>query len=159
MLARRLVEKGVRFVEVELNGFDWHNDAFGNADEQLPMLDQAFAALIEDLNVKGLLDSTLIVLATEFGRTPKINPASGRDHYPKAFSCIMAGGGTKGGYVHGETDATGSTVVKDKVSAPDFNASIGHALGLPYDKVIHSASKRPFSMANRGGKPILDLFG
>lgn len=159
MLARRLVEKGVRFVEVELSGFDWHNDVFGNADEQLPMLDQAFAALIEDLKVKGLLDSTLIVLATEFGRTPKLTSDAGRNHFPKAFSCIMAGGGTKGGYVHGETDATGSSVIKDKVSAPDFNASIGHAMGLPYDQVIHSASKRPFKMASREGRPILDLFG
>jgi uncharacterized protein (DUF1501 family) len=159
LLARRLVEKGVRFIEVEFGGFDWHDDAFSNADEKLPILDQAFAALIEDLTVKGLLDSTLIVLATEFGRSPKINPDAGRNHYPKAFSCIMAGGGTKGGYVHGETDATGSSVVKGKVSAPDFNASIGHALGLPYDQVIHSASKRPFKMASREGKPILELFG
>ena len=159
LLARRLVEKGVRFVEVELGGFDWHTDNFGQADEKLPMLDQAFAALIEDLKVKGLLDSTLIVLATEFGRTPKVTPDGGRNHFPKAFSCIMAGGGVKGGYVHGETDATGSTVIKDKVSAPDFNASIGHALGLPYDQIIYSASKRPFKMASREGKPILELFG
>ncbi len=158
LLARRLVEKGVRFVEVELGGFDWHNDNFGQAAEKLPIVDQAFAALIEDLKVKGLLESTLIVLATEFGRSPKITSDGGRNHFPKAFSCIMAGGGTKGGYVHGETDVTGSSVIKDKVSAPDFNASIGHALGLPYDKIIHSASKRPFSMASREGKPILELF-
>lgn len=159
LLARRLVEKGVRFVEVGLGGFDWHNDNLGQAAEKLPAVDQAFAALIEDLKVKGLLDSTLIVLATEFGRTPKINSNSGRDHFPKAFSCVMAGGGTKGGYVHGETDAIGSTVTKNKVSAPDFNASIGHALGIQYDKVIHSPSKRPFKMASRDGKPILELFG
>lgn len=158
LLARRLVEKGVRFVEVEFGGFDWHDDVFGNADEMLPILDQAFAALIEDLKVKGLLDSTLIVLATEFGRTPKLTSNGGRNHFPKAFSCIMAGGGTKGGYVYGETDATGSTVTKNQVSAPDFNASIGHALGLPYDQVIYSPSKRPFSMASREGKPILDIF-
>ncbi|MGJ8657800.1 MAG: DUF1501 domain-containing protein [Akkermansiaceae bacterium] len=159
LLARRLVEKGVRFVEVELGGFDWHNDNFGQADEKLPIVDQAFAALLEDLQVKGLLDSTLIVLATEFGRSPKLTGEGGRNHFPKAFSCIMAGGGTKGGYVHGETDATGSTVTKGKVSAPDFNASIGHALGIPYDQIIYSASKRPFKMASREGKPILDLFG
>ena len=71
----------------------------------------------------------------------------------------MAGGGTKGGYIHGETDATGSNVITGKVSAPDFNASIGHALGIPYDQVIHSASKRPFKMASGEGKPILELFG
>ena len=158
LLARRLVEKGVRFVEVELGGFDWHDDNMGQATEKLPILDQAFSALIEDLSVKGLLDSTLIVLATEFGRTPKLTPQGGRNHFPKAFSCVMAGGGVKGGYVHGETDATGSNVVKDKVSAPDFNASIGHALGIPYDEIVYSASKRPFKMATREGKPITELF-
>lgn len=158
LLARRLVEKGVRFVEVELGGFDWHDDNFGQANAKLPILDQAFAALIEDLSVKGLLDSTLIVLATEFGRTPMITKQGGRNHFPKAFSCVMAGGGVKGGYVHGETDETGSNVVNGKVSAPDFNASIGHALGISYDQVIHSASKRPFNMATRDGKPILELF-
>ena len=158
LLARRLVEKGVRFIEVELGGFDWHDDNMGQATEKLPILDQAFSALIEDLSVKGLLDSTLIVLATEFGRTPKLTPQGGRNHFPKAFSCVMAGGGVKGGYVHGETDATGSNVVKDKVSAPDFNASIGHALGIPYDEIVYSASKRPFKMATREGKPITELF-
>jgi len=158
LLARRLVEHGVRFIEVEFGGFDWHNDIFGEADAKLPVLDQAFAALIEDLSLKGLLDSTLIVLATEFGRTPKISPNGGRNHFPKAFSCVMAGGGTKGGYIHGETDATGAQVTKNKVTAPDFNASIGHALGIPYDKVIYSPSKRPFKMASRESKPVLDLF-
>ncbi len=158
LLARRLVERGVRFVEVELGGFDWHDDVFGNAADKLPMLDQGFSALLEDLKVKGLLDSTLVVLATEFGRSPKLTANAGRNHFPKAFSCIMAGGGVKGGYVHGETDATGTSVVKDKVTATDFNATIGHALGIEYDKTLYSASKRPFKMQARDGKPILDLF-
>ncbi len=158
LLARRLVERGVRFVEVELGGFDWHNDVFGSAAQQLPALDQGFSALLEDLKVKGLLDSTLIVLATEFGRSPKLTREGGRNHFPKAFSCIMAGGGVKGGYIHGKTDATGTNVVEGKVDAKDFNASIGYALGLEYDKTIHSASKRPFKMATKDGKPILDLF-
>lgn len=158
LLARRLVERGVRFVEVELGGFDWHNDVFGQAAEQLPMLDQGFSALLEDLKVKGLLDSTLVVLATEFGRTPKITQNAGRNHYPKVFSCVMAGGGVKGGYVHGNTDETGSNIVEGKVDAKDFNASIGYALGIDYDKTIHSASKRPFKMSTKDGSPILDLF-
>ena len=158
LLARRLVERGVRFVEVELGGFDWHNDVFGQADEKLPMLDQGFSALLEDLKVKGLLDSTLVVLATEFGRTPKLTPDGGRNHFPKAFSCIMAGGGVKGGYVHGKTDESGANVIENKVDAKDFNASIGYALGLDYDKTIHSPSKRPFKMATKDGSPILDLF-
>ena len=158
LLARRLVERGVRFIEVELSGFDWHDDVFGNADEKLPMLDQGFSALLEDLKVKGLLDSTLVVLATEFGRSPRITSGAGRNHFPKAFSCVMAGGGVKGGYIHGETDATGSTVTKNKTNAKDFNATIGHALGLDYNKTIHSASKRPFKMATKEGAPILDIF-
>lgn len=158
MLARRLVERGVRCVDVELGGFDWHSDLAGNVDEKLPIIDQALSALLEDLKVKGLLDSTLVVLATEFGRTPKINPNAGRDHFPKAFSCVMAGGGIKGGHVYGKTDATGATVIKDKVDAADFNASIGFALGLPFDKTVYSPSKRPFKMASREGQPIKSLF-
>jgi len=158
LLARRLIERGVRFVEVELGGFDWHDDIFTNSEALLPQLDQGFAALLEDLHVKGLLDSTLIVLATEFGRSPEINSNSGRNHFPKAFSCIMAGGGVKGGYVHGETDAKGASVLSGKTSSPDLNASIGFALGIPYDKTIYSPSKRPFKMSSRKGKPIKEIF-
>lgn len=114
--------------------------------------------LLKDLEVKGLLDSTLVVLGTEFGRSPKINSNAGRNRYPKAFSTLMAGGGIKGGQVYGSTDKTASTVIKDKVSAPDFNATIGHALGIEHDKVIYSPSKRPFRMGAREGKPITKLF-
>ncbi|PQJ27142.1 DUF1501 domain-containing protein [Rubritalea profundi] len=158
MLARRLVEKGVRSVEVELGGFDWHNDNFQQAADKLPILDQAVSALLMDLKAKGLLDSTLVVLATEFGRTPKVTDDGGRNHFPKAFSTILAGGGIKGGMVYGETDATGSNVVKDAVSASDFNATIGHAMGLKYDETIYSASKRPFKMAGRKGSAITKIF-
>lgn len=158
LLARRLVERGVRFVEVEYGGFDWHADNFGLMEEKIPVLDQALAALLHDLKLRGLLDSTLIVLGTEFGRSPKINENAGRNHYPKAFSCMMAGGGIKGGQVYGATDATGSTVTTTKTNAQHFNATIAHALGLPYDKIIHSPSKRPFRMGGREGKPITELF-
>ncbi|MFK7910545.1 MAG: DUF1501 domain-containing protein [Akkermansiaceae bacterium] len=158
LLARRLVERGVRFVEVEYGGFDWHNDFAGEMENKMPALDQALAALLKDLEVKGLLDTTLVVLGTEFGRSPKINSNAGRNHYPKAFSTLMAGGGIKGGQVYGATDKSGSTVTENKVSAPDFNATIGHALGIEHKKVIYSASKRPFRMSGREGKPITKLF-
>ncbi len=158
LLARRLVERNVRFIEVELGGLDWHDDNFTKADATLPILDQAFSALLEDLQVKGLLNETLVVLATEFGRTPLLQAAGGRDHYPKAFSCVMAGGGVKGGYIHGQTDQTGANITEGKVNAADFNASIGHALGLDHQKTIFSPHKRPFKMASREGSPILDIF-
>jgi len=159
LLARRLVEHGVRFIEVELGGFDWHDDNFGKMENQLPILDQALSALLHDLKIKGLLDSTLIVLGTEFGRSPKINENAGRNHYPKAFSCLMAGGGIRGGQAYGATDATASAVTTEKTNAQHFNATIAHALGLPSDKIIYSPSKRPFRMGGREGKPITALFG
>ncbi len=159
LLARRLVERGVRFIEVEYGGFDWHNDNFGQMEEKLPVLDQALAALMEDLTSKGLLDSTLIVVATEFGRSPKIVENNlGRDHFPKAFSCLMAGGGIRGGQAYGKTDETASNVIEDKVGAADFNASIAFALGIPYDLTLMSASKRPFKMGGKEGQPITSLF-
>ena len=101
LLARRLVERGVRFVDVEFGGFDWHNDNFDQCEQKLPVLDQALSALLKDLEGKGLLESTLVVVATEFGRTPKIVQArSGRNHFPKAFSYLLAGGGIKLSLIH-----------------------------------------------------------
>jgi len=159
LLARRLVEHGVRFIEVEFGGFDWHVNNFGLMEEKIPILDQALAALLQDLEIKGLLDSTLVVLGTEFGRSPEVNENAGRNHYPKAFSTLMAGGGIKGGQAYGSTDATGSSIISgNKILAPDFNATIAHALGLPYDKIIESPSKRPFRMGGRKGKPVTQLF-
>lgn len=157
LLARRLIENDVRAVEVVMGGWDTHTNNFTAMDNQLPTLDQALGALLEDLRSKGLLDNTLVVLATEFGRTPRINPNNGRDHYPAAFSCMVAGGGIKGGQVYGKTNAEGTQPIEDKVSVPDFNATIGHALGLDLDKVVHSRSGRPFTFANKG-KPIAALF-
>jgi len=159
LLARRLVERGVRFVEVEYGGFDWHADNFNQMEEKIPVLDQALAALLSDLAAKGLLESTLVVVATEFGRSPRISSDAGRNHYPKAFSCLFAGGGMKGGHVHGKTDETGSNVVEGKVGADDFNATIAFALGIPHDKVVMSPTKRPFKMGGKEGKPITSLFG
>ena len=158
LLARRLVEHGIRFVEVSLGGWDTHNDNFVRVPEQCATLDKALAALLGDLSSRGMLDDTLVVLTTEFGRTPKINQNEGRDHYPKAFSSILAGGGIRGGQIYGKTDKGGHEVVENKVSIPDFNATIAYALGLPLDQVIFSPSKRPFTVADKG-QPITQLFG
>jgi hypothetical protein len=150
LLARRLVEQNVRFVEVHLGGWDTHTDNFTSLQGHVPMLDQALAALLDDLKSKGLLDSTLVVLATEFGRTPQINANRGRDHHPRAFSCLLAGAGINGGQVYGKSDASGEAVASDGVSIPDFNATIGKALGLDIDQVVKSRSGRPFTVADKG---------
>lgn len=157
LLARRLVEHGVRFVEVTLGGWDTHNDNFVRVPENCAKLDTALAALLEDLERRGLLRETLVVLTTEFGRTPRINQNEGRDHYPKAFSSLLAGGGIKGGMIYGKTDKGGHEVVENKITVPDLNATIAYALGLPLDAVLFSPSKRPFTIADKG-QPLTGLF-
>jgi hypothetical protein len=122
--------------------------------------DQAYAALITDLAKSGKLKDTLVVVATEFGRSPEIKAEhkDGRDHHPQAFSCLLAGGGIKGGVKHGLTDASGGKVKEDLVSVQDFNATIAHALALPYDTIVMSPTKRPFKIADKG-VPVAALFG
>jgi hypothetical protein len=158
LLARRLIENDVRFVEVTYGSWDTHNSNFVTLPEKAEILDQALSALLSDLKERGLLDDTLVVLATEFGRTPEINTNEGRDHHPQAFSCLFAGGGIKGGQVYGKTNEDGSKVLENHVKVPDFNATIGYALGLPLDQVLYSPSQRPFTLASKG-KPIVSLFG
>ena len=160
LLARRLVENGVRFIEVQLGGWDTHYDNFAGVAGRCLEFDQAYAALITDLEKAGKLQDTLVVVATEFGRTPELNVdhKNGRDHHPAAFSCVLAGGGIKGGVKHGLTDASGDKVKEGMVSVQDFNATIAHALGLPYDTVLMSPTKRPFKIADKGA-PITALFG
>lgn len=158
LLARRLVEHGVRYVEVNYGGWDTHNQNFEAMEEKCPVLDSGLGTLLEDLQSRGLLKETLVVLATEFGRTPKIREERmGRDHYPKAFSCLLAGGGIKGGRTYGATDPTGQEVVSDMVKIPELNATIAHALGLPLDHVVTAPSGRPFKVADKG-TPIKALF-
>jgi Protein of unknown function (DUF1501) len=157
LLARRLVEHGVRFVEVSLGGWDTHNENFVRVPEKCAVLDQALAALLGDLDRRGMLNETMVVIASEFGRTPKINQNNGRDHYPKAFSTVFWGGGVAGGQTYGRTDK-GIEVTENKVSPSDINATIGYALGLPLDTVIYSPSKRPFTVADHG-QPITSIFG
>ncbi len=156
LLARRLIENDVRFVEVTLGGWDTHSNNFDSVPQRAATLDQGLAALLTDLDRRGLLDETLVVLATEFGRTPTINSNDGRDHFPKAFSGLLAGGGIRGGQAYGVTDDSSSNVMENRVSVPDFNATIGYALGLPLDEVVYSPSKRPFTLAHKG-RPVMDL--
>ncbi|MCA8950352.1 MAG: DUF1501 domain-containing protein [Planctomycetes bacterium] len=158
LLARRLVEHGVRFVEVMSGGWDTHSDNFDRLGDLCPPVDQAVAALLADLDARGLLQQTLVVLATEFGRSPDIDEDQGRNHYPKAFSAMMAGGGVRGGQRYGKTDGEGREVVEDALTIQDFNATIAHAVGIPLDHVVMSASGRPFKVADRG-QPATAIFG
>jgi len=157
LLARRLVEHDVRFVEVASGGWDTHNDNFTQVADRASDLDQGVSALLRDLRRRGLLEETLVVIATEFGRTPRITDSDGRDHHPKAFTCVLSGGGIQGGRVHGVTDERGDTVLEDRVLVPDFNATIAYALGVDLDEVIHSPSGRPFTVADKG-RPVTALF-
>jgi uncharacterized protein (DUF1501 family) len=120
-------------------------------------MDSVFATLIQDLAANGLLESTLVVMGSEFGRTPDINQNSGRDHYPLAYSTVFAGGGVKGGFVYGATDKDGRRVTDKQASPLDFQATIGHAMGLPVDEVVMSPSNRPFTVGDKG-TPVLDIF-
>jgi len=153
LLARRLVEGGVRCVEVEMNGWDMHRDLWDELPQKAGELDAALAALVEDLEARGLLASTLVVLATEFGRTPKINENAGRDHHPGVFSCVLAGAGVKRGVVHGASDAGGRSPDRDAVSVGDFNATVAAACGLPWDREFVAPNGRPFKIGNEG-RPI-----
>lgn len=156
LLARRLVEHGVRFIEVSLGSWDTHTANFINTPRLCDTLDMALATLVTDLQSRGLLESTMIVVSSEFGRTPKINQNQGRDHYP-IFSAVIVGGGIKGGIKYGATDHAGAAVAADKVGPPDLNATIGYALGLPLDQVIYSPTRRPFTVADKG-QPLTHLF-
>lgn len=150
LLARRLVEKGVRFVEVEYGNWDHHNDLCNRAPDMLRTLDQALSALLLDLRDKGLISQTLVVLTTEFGRTPILNENAGRDHHPGAFSALLCGAGIKGGLVYGATDTLGQKVDSDPVYPEDLNATIATTLGLPLEKEFIAPNGRPFRIADRG---------
>jgi uncharacterized protein (DUF1501 family) len=149
LLARRLVEAGVRFVSLTYGSWDHHDNIRNGVGNQMPALDQAFAALIRDLDQRGMLASTLVLLTTEFGRTPKVNKTAGRDHYPKVFSIVMAGGGIKQGLIHGATDPTGSEVDSDPLQVPDYAATVYQQLGIDYEKTL-MAGTRPVKIIKDG---------
>jgi hypothetical protein len=160
LLARRLVEHGVRYIEVdEGQNWDTHNDHQVQMEKMVPSADQTLAALLADLDERGLLESTLVVFATEFGRSPKLSEVTaGRGHHPSAFTWWLAGAGIRGGYVYGKTDAAGERVAERPVNMQDFNATVAQAMGIDLKKTEISPSGRPFTVAN-DGKPIGELFG
>jgi hypothetical protein len=158
LLARRLVEAGVTFVEVRINGWDTHQDVFDGVKGLAAKCDPAIAALISDLKERGLLDSTLIAWMGEFGRTPRINPRTGRDHWPRNFNVFLAGGGIKGGQVHGETARDGMGVTKDPVTVPDLFCTICKTIDVNATKENMSPIGRPLKIVD-GGKPVDALIG
>jgi len=157
LLARRLVERGVPFVEVTLDGWDTHDNNFNQVKSLCGTLDPAWATLVEDLKSRGLLDSTLIVWMGEFGRTPGINPRNGRDHYPNAWSVVLGGGGIQGGTVVGKTSADGLRVEDRPVSVPDLLSTVCHALGLDPAKQNMSNVGRPIRLVEPGAKPLKEI--
>src|SRR5262245_39644252 len=160
LLARRLVEAGVAFVEVYLPGWDTHDKrAADNALKLMTQVDDGMSALVGDLKERGLLDDTLVIWMGEFGRTPRINRNSGRDHWAKAWSTVLAGGGIKGGQVIGKTDRTGSTVTERPIGVKDFMASVCEILGIDYTKKINTSDGRPIRIVEVGEKPIKELIG
>jgi uncharacterized protein (DUF1501 family) len=159
LLARRLVEVGVPFVEVYLPDFDTHFKArFDRYKKQsLPQLDTGLSALLNDLKERGRLDDTLVIWMGEFGRTPKINDKGGRDHFARAWTTVLFGGGIKAGQVIGRTDKTGGTVEDGKVGVADFMATICEILGIDYTKEV-TVRDRPLYLVEKGGRPVADLF-
>ncbi len=156
LLARRLVEGGVRFVTTTYGGWDMHNNIETGIKKQVPPLDQAYATLIRDLDRRGMLDSTLVCIASEFGRTPKINKNAGRDHWPKVFSVVMAGGGIKPGIVYGSSNATGSEPEESPLTVVDWATTIYQCLGITADKELMAPGDRPIEIVN-GGRVRKDL--
>lgn len=164
LLARRLVEAGVRFVTVydhEVNGqlanWDAHADVFPRLkDDLIPPADRAFAALIEDLADRGLLESTLVIALGEFGRTPKVNAAAGRDHWPFCYSAVLAGGGVRGGAVYGASDKIGAYPDRDGVTPADLAATLFWRFGLDPEAEITDLAERPYRLAE--GTPLRSLF-
>ncbi len=157
LMARRLVEVGVPFVEVVLNNWDTHVNNFSETKVLSAGLDPAWSALIEDLKERGLLDSTLVIWMGEFGRTPKINPRGGRDHYGRAWSTVLMGGGIKGGQVIGRTDKDGATVEDRPVTAADFMATVCEILGINSRKNNTGPGGRTLRLADKSAKPIQEL--
>lgn len=157
LLARRLVEVGVTFIEVTLGGWDTHQSNFERVQTLSRDVDAGMSQLIKDLRDRGLLDSTLVIWMGEFGRTPRINTrgtSPGRDHYPRAWSSVLVGGGIRGGQVIGRTDAEAAAVVERPVNTLDFMATVCRILGIDPDKQNRSANGRPIRIVDRGANPI-----
>ncbi len=158
LMARRLVEAGVRMVTLTFGGWDMHNSITPGMRSQMPSLDQALATLLLDLEERGSLKRTLVMVSSEFGRTPKINQTAGRDHWPKVFSVLLAGGGIKGGMIHGMSDATASEPELDPVGPGDLATTMYYQLGIVADKELMAPGDRPIEIVD-GGHLIKPLIG
>jgi hypothetical protein len=159
LLARRLVEAGVSFVEVYLQNWDTHEKPVADTAKVLMgHVDRGMGSLLRDLKDRGLLDSTLVIWMGEFGRTPTVNRNGGRDHYSRAWTTLMAGGGVKGGRVVGKTDASGASVTDRPVSARDFMATVCKALGIDHTKTNDTPNGRPVTVVEKGANPVTELF-
>lgn len=154
LLARRLVEAGTRFVSLTAGSWDHHDNIKDGIQNNLPPVDHAIATLITDLDERGLLDSTLVMVSSEFGRTPKINPNGGRDHWPRVFSVMLAGGGVKRGLIHGSSDALGGEPEEDRVDVADLATTVYNQLGINSDKELMAPGDRPIEIV--GGGRVLD---
>ena len=159
LMAKRLVETGVRFVQVNRGGFDTHSNNFEAMRAHGEVMDPGLASLIEDLAASGLLEKTLVLMLSEFGRTPRVNQNAGRDHHAKVFSCFIAGGGVKGGQVIGSSDEDGVMPAERPVKPHDVHASVLHALGIDGDKEVMTPLERPMRLIREGGEPVMELFG
>src|SRR5262249_41334772 len=164
LFARRLIERGVPVVEVTLStvigrnpGWDTHQNNFEGVKQLSSVLDPAWGTLMDDLKDKGLLDTTLVIWAGEFGRTPRINRDAGRDHWARSWSTALAGGGIKGGQVVGKTSADGTEVTERPVDSQDFLATVGKALGLDLTRAINASAGRPVHLVERTAKPITEV--
>jgi hypothetical protein len=159
LLARRLAEAGVPFVEVYLQNWDTHEKAVAEASKGLmTQVDRGIGALIRDLKDRGLFDSTLVIWMGEFGRTPTVNRNGGRDHYSRAWSAVLAGGGIRGGRAIGKTDANGATVTERPIPVADFMATVCRTLGIDYTKTVQTPGGRPVRLVEKGAAPIAELF-
>ncbi len=151
LMARRLVAAGVRFVSLQYGGWDLHAGIAGGMKSQMPAFDQAYATLIRDLDRTGLLDRTIVMVSSEFGRTPKINKDGGRDHWPKVFSIALAGGGIKKGFVFGASNSTATEPERDPLGPEDLATTLYHQLGIVADKELMAPGGRPIEIVD-GGK-------
>jgi hypothetical protein len=170
LLARRLIESGVRFVTIntfltvfdeitwDIHGSKPFTSIEGMKNIVAPMYDQAYSALIEDLDQRGMLDTTLVANIAEFGRTPKVNPAGGRDHWPQCFTCYFAGGGVKGGQVVGRSDPIGGVPAERPVDPAEIAATIFHSLGFDLETHLPGPAGRPFPLVDFGKREISELF-
>jgi Protein of unknown function (DUF1501) len=156
LMARRLVEGGVRFVSLTYGGWDHHANIQHEVERQAPSFDQAYAALIRDLDRRGMLDNTLVMVSSEFGRSPKINKDAGRDHWPRVFSVVFAGGGFKRGFVYGASDPTGSEPDHDPLTVENMAATVFTQLGIQPDKKLMSPGNRPVAIV-KDGQVVKDL--